>query len=84
MGCKKSFITTLIEQAEGLNKTKLKEIRKREEISNRWRIWKTVSGNKMGVAIIAVEITRAGEKVIINERNEVEREIMTCLSKRFY
>ena len=79
--CRESFILT--EQAEGTNKTKLKEIRKRDEMSNQWRIWKIVSGNKMGTAVIAVKVPRAGGKVIINERNEVERKIMICLSKRF-
>ena len=38
---------------------------------------------KWGALIIAVEIIRTGKKVIINKRNKVEREIMTCLSKRF-
>ena len=32
---------------------------------------------------ISVEVTKTGETIKINERNEVEREIMTCLSKRF-
>ena len=34
----------------------------------------------MGAAIIAGEITRAAKKY---EKNEVKREIMTCLSKIF-
>ena len=37
----------------------------------------------MSTAITAVEVTRAGNKLKINKRNEVEREIMTCLSIRF-
>ena len=37
----------------------------------------------MSAAVIVVKITRAGKKVIINGRNEVKRETMTCLSKRF-
>ena len=81
--CRESFITALIEQAEGSNKTKLKEVRKREETSNQWKVWKAVSRNRMGAASIAVQITRVGKKVIINKINEVEREIVTFLSKRF-
>ena len=73
MGVQKNFTTTLREQAEGLSKTKPKEIRKREEMSNQQRIWKTANGHKMDVADIAVEITRAGKKGIISERNEVEK-----------
>ena len=42
-----------------------------------------MSGDEISAAVIAVKITRAGKKVIINERNEIERESMTCLSKRF-
>ena len=49
---------------------------------NQWRIWKIVSGNKISAAVIVVEITKAGKRGI-NERNKVEREIMTCLSKIF-
>ena len=79
---RESFITMLIEQAEGSNKTKLKEIRKKEKMINQWRIWKIVSGNKISAAVIVVEITKAGKRGI-NERNKVEREIMTCLSKIF-
>ena len=52
-------------------------------MSNQWRIWKIVSSNKLSAAITAVEITIAGEKVKINERNEVEIEIMTYLLSRF-
>ena len=51
-------------------------------MSNQWRIWNTVSGNKMSAAIIVVEVTKVGSKLKIN-KNEVEIEIMTCLSKRF-
>ena len=73
----------LIEQVEGSHKTKLKDTKKREETSNQWRIWKIVSRSKLGAAFAAVEITKAGETVKINERKEVEREIMTSLSKIF-
>ena len=36
----------------------------------------------MSVAIIVVKITRAGKRITIDERKEVEREIMTRLSRR--
>ena len=36
----------------------------------------------MSTAVMTVKIRRADKKGIINERNEVEREIMTFLSKR--
>ena len=62
---------------------KLKDVRKREETSNHWRIWELVSGNKLSAAVIVVEVIKAGETIKINERNEVERNIMTCISKRF-
>ena len=52
-------------------------------MSNQWRIWNVVSGNKISAAITAVEITSNGNKVKVNNREEVEREIMKCLSKRF-
>ena len=52
-------------------------------MSNQWRIWNTVSGNKISVAVTAVELTKADKKVKIDKGNEVEREIVTCLSKRF-
>ncbi len=82
--CRESFITTLIEEAEGKNKTIIKEIKKkREEMSNQWRIWNVVSGNKISAAITAVEITSNGNKVKVNNREEVEREIMKCLPRRF-
>ena len=38
---------------------------------------KMVSGNKLGASIIVVEVTKVGETLKINERNEVEREIIT-------
>ena len=41
-------------------------------MSNQWRIWNTVSGNRMSAAITAVKVTRAGNKLKINKRNEVE------------
>ena len=50
-------------------------------MSNQWRIWNVVSGNKRSAAITAVEVTTVGKKVQIDERNEVKREIMTCLFK---
>ena len=37
----------------------------------------------MSAVITVVEITITNERVKINEKNEVEREIMTCLSKIF-
>ena len=61
----------------------MEDIRKRKLTNNQGGIWKIVSGSKMSAAVTAVEVTMAREKVEINERNEVEREIMTCLSKRF-
>ena len=81
--CRESFITTLINKSEGKSKTIIKEIKKREEMSNQWRIWNVVSGNKISAAITAVETTSNGNKVKVNNREEVEREIMICLSKRF-
>ena len=41
------------------------------------------NNKKISAEITAVEVTQAGKKVKINEINKVEREIMTCLSKRF-
>ena len=52
-------------------------------MSNQWRIWNVVSGNKISAAITAVEITSNGNKVKINNTEEVECEIMRCLSKQF-
>ena len=67
--CRESFIATLIRQAKGSNKTKFKEIRKREEMSNQQRTWKIASGNKLSVAVASVGVTIASEmvKIKINE-----------------
>ena len=77
------FLATLIEDAKGSHRTKLKNMTKREETHNQWKMWKIVSEGKLGAASTVVEGTKAGETVKINKRKEVEREIITRLSKRF-
>ena len=42
-----------------------------------------ICSNKLSTSVTAVEVTRAGETVKINERHEVERDTMACLSKMF-
>ena len=66
---RQTFWAIIIEQAIDTctQKNRLKEIRKRQGRCNQWRIPKIVSGNKLGAAVIAVEVKKAGEAVKINE-----------------
>ena len=73
----------LQEKAEGKEKARIKDIRKREENKNQWRIWKFVSSDLRSTAVLVVETIQEGQKIRISERVELERAIMECLSKRF-
>ena len=52
---RKNFLDDLIGKADGNKKKRLIEIKKREEMSLQWRIWKAVTGGNKGEAVTAVE-----------------------------
>ena len=81
--CRRSFLMELQEKYEGEEKARIKDIRKREENKNQWRIWKFVSSDLRSTAVLAVETIKEVQKIRISERVELERAIMECLSKRF-
>ena len=67
----------------GKQKEIIRAIQKREEIIQQWRIWKAVKGDNKGGAVTAVEVKLSDTITKYSTREEVEREIMNCLSKRF-
>ena len=78
-----NFLNELIKAAVGTQKGIIKAIRKREEIIQQWRIWNAVKGDNKGGAVTAVEVKRSDRTIKYSTREDVEREIMNCLSKRF-
>ena len=81
--CRREFLKQLQEEAEGKEKKRIKDIRRREENKHQWRIWKMLSTTSHGAAILAVEITSQEQTIKVTEWESLEREIMHCLSKRF-
>ena len=83
MEFKENFLDDLIGKEYGNNKKRLIEMKKREEMSLQWRIWKAVTGGNKGEAVTAVEYKKEGNIVKVDTRVEVEEELMKCLTKRF-